>query len=256
MNIAYSITGNFFRELSVSIQSLSQNNDTSNINLYVLMDDAAFFHEWFPLFNDVINRANFKSCNLVKVSSYEFSDYPNLQSFSKGAYYRLLLPKLLSDCEKVIYLDADTIVEINLQELWDTLLLGHCCAGVIDTNISINPRYIKPLFNNSDGYTNSGVLLLDLNNWRKSNISLQIAECLKTEYQHIKYADQDGINKICRGRIKLLPEKWNIQLFSESICPKNGVLHYCGLRPWPEKATKYLLKTFIKYQNQTAFQFL
>ena len=50
---------------------------------------------------------------------------------SRGALFRILIPSLLSE-EKVIYLDCDVLVNLDVRELWDVPLEGRLLAGALD----------------------------------------------------------------------------------------------------------------------------
>lgn len=62
-----------------------------------------------------------------KIERGFFQGWPELR-WSTSAYYRLILPSLLPDLEKILYLDCDLLVLDDIAELWDTELGGRSCA--------------------------------------------------------------------------------------------------------------------------------
>lgn len=129
--------------------------------------------------------------------------------------YRLLIPKILAeneegDIKKCIYLDADIVVEGNIDELFNIDVEGYCIAGVRERAISCdcddNLRDQLGLPSLKD-YINAGVIVLNLDEIRRQRIDSKMEEAgLTNDY---RYNDQDVINTVCYGRIKLLPIIYN-----------------------------------------------
>lgn len=79
-------------------------------------------------------------------------------AYSVSAYVCLFMSKMLPfACERVIYLDGDTVVCGSLQQLWETDLGPYSIAGVMDT---VLPEFKVTVETSKD--INSGVLLIDL----------------------------------------------------------------------------------------------
>ena len=76
---------------------------------------------------------------------------------SQSAYYRLLTPVLL-DVDKIIYLDGDTIILNDLNEMYQLQFNDNYVLGILD----ILSNGIDFLGIKSEKYINSGVILLDL----------------------------------------------------------------------------------------------
>lgn len=60
-------------------------------------------------------------------------------------------------------------------------------------------------FNPNDEYFNAGVMLINLQQWRKEQLEAQFLQFLST-YQ-VQYHDQDTINAVARNRILKLNPK-------------------------------------------------
>ena len=190
----------------------------------------------------------------IFISPEAFKNFQNVKSFSKAAYYRLLITDIMPDIDRCIYLDADTIIEFNLEKLWNIDLCGKHCAGVLDKNISNNPHWIYPLFENAKNYVNSGVLLIDLKKWRQDNISRTIIDFVSNN--KVSFADQDGINKVLSGKILYLDPSVNYQQNFNNPherIPDKKIIHYCGIRPWHPNCCKPIVDIYKKYENFTHF---
>lgn len=57
-----------------------------------------------------------------------------LSRFTIGAMFRLMLPEVLPNLNKIIYLDADIFVNTDIKELWDIDMTNYYFAGVPDHN--------------------------------------------------------------------------------------------------------------------------
>jgi lipopolysaccharide biosynthesis glycosyltransferase len=86
-----------------------------------------------------------------------------MKRISAAAYYRLLIPDLLKDLERCIYLDCDLIALGDLAELWDTINPNTSVAAVCDCYIHGTG---SKKFEVIECYFNSGVLLMNLRLWR------------------------------------------------------------------------------------------
>lgn len=131
---------------------------------------------------------------------------------SKAAYFRLLIPELVPEYDKCIYLDCDLIVHGDLRELYAVELEGNYLAGVKDCHvIEDNPYEIEHQrvlgLPTRDKYINSGVLVINLKKIREDDVIPRFHEQLKKENW---YEDQDVLNYCCYPLIKILPLQYNL----------------------------------------------
>ena len=97
---------------------------------------------------------------------------------SPVCYFRLLLPELLpSGVEKVLYLDCDLIIRDDLSSLWETDVSATAFAAAHELDSpAVKARLVDGVrFHRELGLTrdrarfNSGVLVLNLAQWRRSH---------------------------------------------------------------------------------------
>ena len=84
-----------------------------------------------------------------------------------GAFYRLFTPVIFPpDIEKIIYLDSDIIVNLDLKELWQLELGDKVFAAVPEISNGIDIKNCSTLcfegYVKSENYFNSGVLFMNL----------------------------------------------------------------------------------------------
>ena len=170
-------------------------------------------------------------------------------------YYRLMLPKILYEKSKVIYLDADMLVLDDLTKLWKINLHGLSTAVVEDFNLQKDKRYsfLELKFNR---YFNAGLLVMDLDVWRKNDLTNKAIANMKVNLDY-EYNDQDGLNVVLDGHCCYLDEVWNAQtpVLSKSDCnitPK--IIHFTGQeKPWHVSSSHPNTKDYLFYKKQTSY---
>ena len=72
--------------------------------------------------------------HFVELPEMLFEDFPTTDRYPKEIYYRLIAPQFLPDeMERILYLDADTIVINSLESLYETDFEGNYFAGCTHT---------------------------------------------------------------------------------------------------------------------------
>ena len=114
--------------------------------------------------------------------------------------------------------------EIASLEIDDYLL-----AAVSDPGFCEYANQVE--FSTNGRYFNSGVILLNLERWRKEQISRKILNFIENN-DWLRFPDQDAMNYIVRGRWLELDERFNLQscMFGSASSPV--VIHYTGVKPW------------------------
>lgn len=263
-NVVYSSDDNFSMILLTSIVSLLDNNkDAEEINIFILNDNISTENK-----NNIIKKINFYERNVFFIDVNSIRNNLecvnlNIDRGSLSQYYRLFIDKLLPDnIDKVLYLDCDTLIVGSIDSLWNTNLIDTCLAAVNDAfskyyreNLNLDPN-IKLL--------NSGVLLINLEEWRKCNISNKILSYLKREGGFVQQGDQGVLNAVLQGNFKSLDLCFNamsivfeltfkeikwyrnpIKFYSQEVVNKARkspvIIHFTSgfyvIRPWTQKNT-------------------
>src|SRR5689334_7857161 len=160
--------------------------------------------------------------------------------WTAAVYYRLFFAFLVpTDIERILYLDMDTIVARNLQGFYTIPMDGYPVAAVYDIYVRTQPLLgIK-----TEGeYFNSGVMLLDLNQWRLQQISEKAIDYLLRYPDHILFVDQCALNAVLKGNWKKLDLRYNLiyswlpenlsKRASRLLMKDTYVVHYTLQRPW------------------------
>lgn len=121
---------------------------------------------------------------------------------------RLYLSSILKNINNVLYLDNDTVVIGDINELFENLDYSFSYGRPwFIKNKWISKLRRKKLFNN-EYYVNAGVLFLNLEYWRNNNIENDLITFLVEKDKVIKFADQDSLN--CNINFRPLPYTWNL----------------------------------------------
>lgn len=184
--------------------------------------------------------------------------------YTPDIYMRAWIAELLpDDVERALYLDVDIVVVGSLAPLWSVDLDGALMAAV---NIPGSMRGVNLLaMNPEDGYFNSGVLVVDLKQWRETNAGQEVLDYIRDNPDRV-LGDQDALNAVLSRRTKRLPFEWNAirpfynepndlpltQAELENIRRDALIIHFNGnLKPWSyfcdhprrDEYTKYLRMT-------------
>ena len=158
-----------------------------------------------------------------------------LHRFTVGTMFRLMLPEMLPNLNKIIYLDADLFVNRDVKELWDIDVSNYFVAGVRDYGTchhTFTPYPVQEGIVNRQNYINAGVLILNLDKIRSyGNMKNQSIQYL-IDNPDSSLFDQDALNVIYKDSILLLDEKWNsfvLVLKSKNVKKmENRIYHYVG----------------------------
>lgn len=133
-------------------------------------------------------------------------------------FYRFLIPDILGDYPKVVYLDCDMIIHHDVAELFDVQLGDNLLGAAVDPDFAgqcngANPdteRYCNEILKLRDPFTyfQAGVLVLNVVEFQKSFSTAKLFEMSDTGIY--RYSDQDILNIVCEGRVTYLDMKWNM----------------------------------------------
>jgi lipopolysaccharide biosynthesis glycosyltransferase len=131
--------------------------------------------------------------------------------FPAAHWYRLFLPELLPEVDRVLYLDGDLIVVDSLRPLWELDLEGHLLAAV--TNVFQADHFGRiPMLglDAPDDYFNSGVMLLDLEAMRRESTTEAVLGWALEHHDQLDWPEQDALNVVIGHRRLPLPPRWNL----------------------------------------------
>lgn len=135
-----------------------------------------------------------------------------VKGYTIGSVFRILIPEILKDLNKILYLDADLFVNVDVADLWNVDIDEYCIGAVRDMNVvnhRVVPLPVRLGEMRYDEYFNSGVLLMNLKEIRKNgNMKQQIVNYL-LEHNESDLPDQDALNVVYREKTTFLNANYN-----------------------------------------------
>ncbi|MGM9904007.1 8 glycosyltransferase [Enterococcus sp. 10A9_DIV0425] len=240
---------NYAPYLSVMIATALKNSNKMRHIYFYVIDDGLSEYSKEGLKQTVKEYSEHASIQFLTVEKDVYEDFLVSDHITTTAYLRISLPKILSkyNYQKVLYLDSDILVLDDIVNLYDEPLHGKTIGAVIDPG---QTKALKRLGIDSDEYYfNSGVMVIDIDQWNKKNITEKTISFLKEHGDRIIYHDQDALNAILYGDWEQFHPKWNMQsslIFEKHPAPddnykelyKSGnkapsIVHFTGHdKPW------------------------
>ena len=137
-------------------------------------------------------------------------EIPTVGHLSEETAYRLIVDKLFDQYSKVLYIDCDTIIRRDVRALFEINIEGYILGAVRGRLIGGIYEYLKnELHISPEGYFNAGILLINIDEFRKQGIGEKALDMLVNgEYL---CQDQDVLNILCDGKIKYIDGRWNVE---------------------------------------------
>lgn len=179
--------------------------------------------------------------------------------YSKTTYFRLFLPNLYPQYDKVLYLDSDIVILDDIAKLYNTDMGDNLVAAAPDDVIQSMPvfqDYVEKVVGVADSrrYFNAGILLMNLHELRRFKFQEKFVYLL----DKIKFAvaqDQDYLNRLCKGRVKLLDRTWDRMPIPDPKIKTEDVklVHYnLAFKPWHFEDILYK-EFFWMYAQETEY---
>lgn len=255
--IAFAFDCNLIFPASVCLSSLLENaNGETFYDIYILhsRDEDIERSELnrLPLFYTNC-RIQYRTVDGFFDSAYE------IRGITTPAYYRLLIPELIPEYDKVIYSDVDVIFRMDLSELYSMDLSDNYLAATRDVGLNLSKDgvdYIDSMAELEVGnYLQSGFIMLNSKKIREDGLVAKFKEQAKRK---LKFQDQDILNIVCKGKVKFLSLEYNMTDYSFYYAMKerellykwfddmainnavaNGNLHFNGHKPWKKYCVNF-----------------
>ena len=259
--VIFAIDKNVVIPCGVTITSLLMNaGEDTFYDLYILYDGAYLGPGDRKVLADAFQGSEKCTLSFVDVEG-AFKEVDGMTSghITTATYYRLEIPTLFPQYDKVIYLDADLVVPGDISELYQEHLGTKLVGAVADYSIQkIAPfmRYIDRYVGvDHQNYVNSGVLLLNSKRLREVNFAGCFLEMVSQYGLETVAPDQDYLNALCRYGIHYLDPEWNA-MPSEcmGLMDDPQIVHFnLGSKPWLNESVPYD-EIFWKYAALSGYE--
>ena len=236
-------TGRYAKFAGTSMFSLFDNTK-SEVTVHLLHDDT-LTQENRDKFSYIAGRYNqsVKFYNLSERCPEKIAEIVKLvpevekAAVTIGAFYKLLIPQVLpANIKKAVFIDPDTIVNLDINELWQIELGDKILGGVPEVSNGANPN--KTFLLCSEGivkgtdYFNCGVLLMNLELLRGEEEKIMQGIKFRGENPKQKFLEQTVLNYCFAGRTLHLPLEFNTFVRKDRSAEKpvagRKIYHYAG----------------------------
>lgn len=262
-NICLCADNNVVEYMSALIVSILRNSSQDEEFIFHIIT-SCISEENKNYLNELKNIKNFqlKYYNPIHREKFErWYSEKTPQKWPVEVFFKLDIPFILKDLDKVLYLDCDMIAVNNFKELFDINMDNYTVAAAKDKLIS-NSHLKKIKLNKSNGYFNSGLLLINIKNFNTlfpNDTFLEKIDKYLNNIKIVEYPEQDIINIIFNNKIKPIDSKYNCV---SAIVKKDKevqdtiIAHYTLLKPlyknaYPQKNKLYY--AFWKYFIETPY---
>jgi len=273
MHIAFGADDQYSQHVGVTLASiLSTLAPGIEPNIYIVTDGIS--EENQRKIASLKTIRNFHPHYIV-VSLDDFKDFPLISDhITIATYFRLQLPYLLPQLDKVLYLDTDMIIDRDLSPLWETDLEPDQWVAAA-AEIAIKPDFMASIgLDKNEFYFNAGVLLMNLAALRANDFENKCAKFVRQYREVIRYVDQDVLNHVCKGHVKWVDPKFNLvfayldkrsqlkklsspyslQTIHEAIAHP-VIIHYTGaLKPWHYASRNVYSYKYMDYLKLTPWK--
>lgn len=257
--------GSYSRHAAVTAVSIIENTEKKVI-IHILHDDTVTAENMAMLRSlEIKGRAELDFINveeMFKRASLNISK--RNVNISRAMYFRLFIPDVIS-AEKVIYLDCDMVVNLDIDELWREPLHGTSIAAVPDVETfrlrkTHDPSWRQRVMYRQMGiemesYFNGGTLVMDLTKIReKINFLDSVIKFYEKFGKITTYGNQDCLNYIFVKDCTLLDEKYNRIRLETPPSDMKAIWHMAGeIKPWNTYTRPGVDELYWEYLRKTAY---
>lgn len=244
-------SGDYLRHTATAIVSILENTK-DNVMIHLIHDSSVKKVSIRKLENMV--SSYHQQIRFYKVNEAYFIDLAKkiksstqIKGFSIGTLFRLKIAEILL-LDKVLYLDSDIVVNMDLSELWHINLDSYSLAAVLDLKDTrykiINRFHFFKMNILNRRYFNAGVILFNLKRIRsKVDMLTESVHFFKRYPKDAIFFDQDALNYLFQNECLFLSSKYNFMpvALPEGRVPSDykAIIHFAGPKPW-----KYICSQF------------
>lgn len=262
IDICFTSDENYVQHMAVAISSILKNSDEKDEFHFFIVDDNISDDSKEKI--EMLKLIKNFEIDYIFVDTDIFRKFPRRwDGLSLNSYYLLLVPNILKNKERLLFLDCDVVVKKSLLPLWSMDFEGRIILAAEDI---LNHNFRTPRgISDKYFYFNSGVFLLNCKKWRDNNLEKKCFEYVKNNGHKFQFQDQEVLNGMLHRDAKKIDLKWNFQFVNDNTgtldikdferAKANPVIiHYItAAKPWKKETCNYLSGEYWKYFVMTPF---
>lgn len=268
--IAMALDDGYTYPTIVAITSMMESKTSKSVYDYYIMHPGEFSEDSKAKLKSLGEKYSDCKINLIDMGQ-EYKDANDKGHITTPTYYRLSLPKLLPDIDKLIWIDGDTITRGDLNEMYNLDMKGLYCRGFLDSNVTA----AKGFGVSNDHCICAGVMLLNLDELRADDMFNKFKDFIEENNDKLVQHDQTVINVLCADKMDILPAKFgvfntyktssDISKFQRSLTAKNKysikeltnavnnpVILHCVDKPWKSQFV-FRFDWWVRYAQKTDY---
>lgn len=268
--IIFSVNEKYVPYLAVTLLSLIENIlADQECRIYILYREI----EEYSIF-----RLENMSTDHVFIQCIDVSEYLKDKHFyggpveatkhiSEETFYRLLIPEVLPQYKKILYLDCDLIILGDVAKLYETDLQGNVFGAVYSVEYWNREGTGTVPDEKEQEWFNAGVLLMDMDRFQKEGCPEQCRQLMSRQIFDV--VDQDVLRIVGYGKTYYLPYRWNVMwhhlqsdinglkehnrdAYLEAVRHPEIVHYTSGIKPW-NRPKGPMAEYFWRYARQSDF---
>ncbi len=212
LNFIFCIDGNYSRHFLVSLVSILENHKNRNIIIHLIYEKLEI--EDIQVIEKISDKYKF-FINLIDLTGkVQINNLPVSRYYSAAVYFKLLIPELMPrGLKKVLFLDADVVLNGNIERIFDIGIDGYYVAAVEDEEIMLSIGNVRKrlLMADEANYFNSGVMMINIKKWREEGLKDKTVDFIIKNLYRLSIFDQDALNAVIGGNWRPLEAKYNLQ---------------------------------------------
>ncbi len=248
--IVFAFDNNLTMPACICLSSLMVNaNPDTFYDIFILHSDKECLDK------EMLNKVEsvYSNCRIrYRRVGHCFDGAFEIRGITNVTYYRLLIPELIPEYDKIIYSDVDVIFRSDLSKIYEETELTDCYIAGVNSLSHLHPErkvyYKRKIGIDPQGVVYAGNIIINSKKIREDNLIVRFKDLSKQNYQ---FQDLDILNIACSGHIKQLPPSFCITTdISELSCyqkeellklwskeeleeaMQEGIVHYNGQKPW------------------------
>lgn len=242
--------GTYSKYVGIVICSLLDNTK-SKITFHLIHDETLSVDNKMK-FNKLVDEYENAYIVFYKIDTMCFSSvFDRVGAFTIGSLFRLMIPEVIDkSIDKVLYLDADLVVNLNLEELFDINIDDYALAACRDIR-NCNKFLCKNDIIPQDKYFNSGIMIMNLKYIRGKYSLLKESIKVLEKFPECIFPDQDALNYLFFNKVLFLDRKYNLftkLINTSSNIDVKSIFHFAGVKieygvdSYPYRLLWYYLK--------------
>jgi lipopolysaccharide biosynthesis glycosyltransferase len=275
IEILLTFDDNYAQHAATLCNSMFENNPNISFNFHIIYKNLNQTNRetlagWLSEKGHTLNFYPLADEDTVKFFLVRDGDHVSIDT-----YFRLMGDVILpDDLSKVLYIDPDTVNTASLTDLWNTDISDYALGAVAST--VPEERKLKLGLDLEDSYFQAGVLLINLDYWRKNEVGPRLRSYLRENYDKMDRWDQDILNAVLRGEWLKIPLRYNAyetvfhkkDFFKSNWAPEYtsvgkkaaldspAIIHYTNTgvyKPWFKNSISANKDKYVHYRKGTPY---